>query len=119
VDPSGSQWSDLAMAPVPKPRPRHATFLKAWRVHHGLTQETAADRIGCDRTLLGRIERGKVPYNQAFLEAAADAYQCEPADLLMRDPNSPIWTILDNLQQLSAADQERVAKIVQAFREAA
>jgi transcriptional regulator with XRE-family HTH domain len=120
VDHSEESWCDpVAMAPVPKPRPRHATFLRAWRKHKGLTQEKAADRIGCDRTLLGRIENGKVPYNQMFLEAAADAYECEPADLLMRDPKSPIWTVMDTIRQLSPADQERVVKIVETFRDAA
>lgn len=105
------------MAPVPKPRPKHLTFLKQWRKHRNLTQEKAADRIGIDRTTLGRIERGLVPYNQIFLEQAADAYRCEPADLLMRDPKNPIWTLMDTVRGLSPVQQKQVAGIIRGYIE--
>lgn len=103
------------MAPVPKPRPASRHFLRAWRKHKDITQEVAASRIGIDRTTLGRIENGKVPYNQQFLEAAAAAYGCEPADLIMRDPNSPIWTLLDSVRKMSSAQQRQVAHIIKGF----
>lgn len=56
--------------------------------------------IGIDRTNLSKIERQQVPYNQALLERAAEAYHCEPADLIMRDPtrgDAP-WSILEQLK---------------------
>jgi hypothetical protein len=37
----------------------------------------------------------------------------------MRDPKSPIWTVMDTIRQLSPADQERVVKIIETFRDAA
>jgi transcriptional regulator with XRE-family HTH domain len=62
------------------------TFLKQWREYRQLTQEQAAERIGMDRSNLSRLERGDIPYSQGVLEAAADAYSCEPWDLLNYDP---------------------------------
>jgi transcriptional regulator with XRE-family HTH domain len=105
------------MAPVPKPRPKHKTFLRQWRQYRELTQEAGASRIGIDRTTLSKIERGQVPYDQALLERAADAYRCEPADLLMRDPESPIWTLLDAVRKLPEPQQKLVAGIIKGFIE--
>lgn len=106
------------MAPVPKARPKGRTFLRAWRVHRGLTQEQAAARVDRDRTTLSKIERGKVPYDQALLEGLAEAYRCEPADLIMRDPKSPIWSILDALRELTPEQQDQIAQIVSTFNKA-
>lgn len=77
---------------------RRRTFIKHWRVHRGLTQEALADRVGMSPGNLSLIERGLQNYTQETLEALADALQCEPADLLMRDPSDPdaIWSIWDH-----------------------
>lgn len=78
------------MPPVKKrPHSRAATFLREWRLHRQLSQQRAAERIGIDYTTLGRIERGKLPYNQDLLERAAAAYGCEPFELLSTDPLKP------------------------------
>lgn len=74
--------------------------------------EEAADRIGIDRTTLGRIEARKLPYNQDFLEKAELAYGVDLADLLITNPFKPqnpeppklIW------EQLRAAPQEVQAR---------
>lgn len=54
--------------------------------------------IGVDRSMLSKIETGKMNYNQQFLEAAADAYNCSPVDILMRDPTDPegIWSLWEH-----------------------
>jgi transcriptional regulator with XRE-family HTH domain len=67
-------------------RPRRQTFLREWREYRDLTQDQAAEKIGIDRSTLSKIERGRVTYNQPFLEATADAYRCTPADLISRKP---------------------------------
>jgi transcriptional regulator with XRE-family HTH domain len=103
------------MAPIPKPRPKQKTFLRAWREYRGLSQEAAASRIGIDRTTLSKIERGKVPYDQALLERAADAYSCQPADILMRNPSSPIWTLLDVVRDLPEFQQKQIIGIIKGF----
>jgi len=74
-------------------------FIREWRKHRHLTQEQLAERIGVDRGYLSKIESGKRRYDQSFLEAAADALRCDPADLIVRDPTDPqgLWSIYDQL----------------------
>jgi transcriptional regulator with XRE-family HTH domain len=78
------------MAPRKKPpHDRSPTFLRDWRKFRELTLEAACERFDIDRTTLGRIEKGQLPYNQDFLEKAALAYGCEPQDLLSINPRAP------------------------------
>ena len=62
------------------------TYLREWREFRGLTQEQAAERFGIDRSHLSKVERRQVPYSQGLIEAAADAYNCEPKDILGVNP---------------------------------
>lgn len=106
------------MPPRARPkRKRQRTFLRQWREHRHLTQEQVAERLHIDRTTLSRIERGVSPYDQDFLEAAAYAYMCEPADLIMRDPtrDDAIWSIADQLKSVPPDDQERVRAVISAM----
>lgn len=100
-------WHPLRMA-----KQRH--FIKSWRKHRGLTQEQLAERVGVDRSYVNKIENFKKRYDQPFLEAAATALMCEPADLIMRDPSDPaaIWTIWD---QIPATERDQAAKVLQTF----
>lgn len=113
------------MAPVPKPkRARQRHFIKEWRKHAGLTQERAAERVFMSRENYGKIENGKVPYDQDFLELAAQAFNCTAADLLMRDPSKPdaIWSIWDNLkpaQRNEALDYLQFLKAMAAKKDSA
>lgn len=68
---------------------RAPTFMREWRLYRGLTQEDAAERVQLDRTTYNRIENGKLPYNQDFLEKLALSYGCDPADILTIDPLKP------------------------------
>lgn len=43
-------------------------------------------RVDMSRENYSKIEAGKVPYNQDFLEQAAYALNCSVSDLLERDP---------------------------------
>ena len=93
---------------------RQRIFLREWRKHRGITQEQLAERLDIDRTIISKIETGKLDYHQHFLEAAAAALACEPADLLVRDPTGPdaIWSIWDRIPQ---ADQPKARAVLQAF----
>lgn len=73
-------------------------FIRAWRKHRNLTLEQLADRLGVTHGALSQLERGITNYTQPMIEALADALQCEPADLIMRDPSDPdgIWSIWDH-----------------------
>jgi len=93
--------------------PRH--FIKEWRKHRSLTQEQLAERIGIARSYLTKIERGTRRYDQPFLEAAADALRCEPADLIMRDPTAAesIWSIWE---QLTPTERAQADAVIRALR---
>jgi len=85
-------WAHLV--PMSQRRP---IFLRQWREYRGLSQERLAGRIGISKGQLSKIEKGNRQYTQDFLEAAAEALECSPADILMRDPTDPdgIWSIWD------------------------
>lgn len=100
------------MAPIKKPRPRlRRTFLKEWREFRQLTQEQAADRLNMDRSNLSRAERGEIPYSQPLLEAAAEAYNCEPWDILNVNPQKE-GDVVDLTSILKQATPEDRAAIV-------
>jgi transcriptional regulator with XRE-family HTH domain len=105
---------------MPKARPKvprpTRTFFREWRKFRGYTQEQAAEMIGIDQSGLSRLERGS-PYNQAFLEAAAAAYRCEPADLLIRNPLIPdaVWSITDNLRKADPDELPRIKSVIDAL----
>lgn len=71
---------------TPKKPELRRTYLREWREFRGLTQEQAAERFGIDRSHLSKVERRQVPYSQGLIEAAADAYNCEPRDILGVNP---------------------------------
>lgn len=89
-------------------------YIKAWRLHRGLTQVQLAERIGMDRSYLANIENGKRRYDQPFLEAAAEALRCEPADLIMRNPADPegIWSIWDQLEPVERIRLVEMGKVL-------
>jgi transcriptional regulator with XRE-family HTH domain len=109
------------MPPIKRPaHHRRRTFLLEWREYRELTQEDAADRVGVDRTTLGRIEAGKLPYNQDFLEKLAFAYMCEPTDLLSVNPRfrDPPTLIYEKLRAAPREMQDRAVAIIDAMLKA-
>jgi transcriptional regulator with XRE-family HTH domain len=98
-------------------KPRH--FIRQWRKFRGLTQVRLAERIGQTHGAISQLERGLVGYTQPTLEALAEALQCEPGDLITRDPSSEIWSIWDQVRKLPPEEQKRVVAIVQALQNAA
>ncbi len=93
---------------------RRRTFLREWRKYRNLTQQQLADRIDASTGLISQIENGQTAYTQGTLEALADALQCEPADVLMRDPTDTgaIWTIWDQAAPDQKRQIEEVARII-------
>ena len=106
------------MSPVPKqPHERQRHFLKEWREYRNLTQQTAAARLDIDQSTLSRIERRQIPYDQDFLEQAAAAYNCNVADLIMRNPldKSAPWAILETVKKLPKHRQTDAVRIIRAL----
>lgn len=89
---------------------RRPIFLRQWRKHRGLTLEQLAERLYMNHGALSKIERGKRPYTQDFLERAAEELSCEPADIIMRDPTDPeaIWSIWDRIEPVDRDTARRI-----------
>jgi len=83
--------------PYKNPQRRRRVFFREWRKHRGLTQDQVAERVGTTKTRVSLKESGKEPWDQDYLNALAHALQCEPVDLLIRDPTDPegIWSVWD------------------------
>lgn len=101
------------MPPVKRPiRQRRRHYIKEWREYRGLTQERVSERLGVSGTTWGRIETNRVPYNQDFLEEAANALGCEPWDLLNRNPFKA-GHVIDAESRFRSADDETKKQIAE------
>jgi transcriptional regulator with XRE-family HTH domain len=80
-----------------------------------LTQESAADRLGVSQSKLSRVESGRVPYDQDFLEEAAKAYGATPASLIMRNPllRDSGWSIDDKLLKATPEVRRQAFAVVE------
>ncbi|WP_158235394.1 helix-turn-helix domain-containing protein [Caulobacter sp. FWC2] len=89
-------------------------FIREWRKHRGLSQVQLAERVQINQGNLSRIEKGTRKYDQEFLERAADALGCEPADLLKVDPKAQaseeIWDFYDKMSSTQKAQVVEIAK---------
>lgn len=70
--------------------------------------------MGKTRPQVTKIINGKRPYTQAFLEAAAEYLETDPASLLMRDPSAPdsIWSLWDHAETGAREEIKRYAEFV-------
>lgn len=94
--------------------PRH--FIRQWRQHRGYTLEQLAEMVGVTHGALSQLERGLTNYTQPMLESLAEALRCEPADLIMRDPNLDTWSIWDQVRDMPEPERRRVVAIIDAMR---
>lgn len=82
-------------------RQRRRLFVKEWRKHRLLTQDQLAERAGVSQGMISQLEKTPpgTDYTGETLEKLAFALQCEPADLMMRNPLDPEapWSIWDSL----------------------
>jgi transcriptional regulator with XRE-family HTH domain len=95
-------------------RQRRPIFLKQWRKYRKLSAQKLADELGVVKSTVTRMEKGERPYNQDLIERAAEILECEPLDILMRDPHDPtgIWDVWDRIDE---ADRERALKVLEQF----
>lgn len=79
-----------------------------------MTLETASDAAGMTAGNLSAMERGAQGYTQAGLEALAEAYNCEPAHLLMVDPSrdDAMWSIWERAKEGERQMIQEVAKTI-------
>ncbi len=95
-------------------RQRRKIYLREWRKHRNATQERLAEYLHMSKGHLSKIENGERQYTQDFLEAAAEYLQCDPQDILMRDPTDPegIWSIWDRVKPV---DKEAALRMLSAL----
>jgi transcriptional regulator with XRE-family HTH domain len=91
------------------------TFIREWRKYHNLSQEKLADRVSITQAYLSKLETGRAGYTQELLEVLADALRCEPADLIMRPPDTDadirlIWSQLSPEKRKQALGMIRILK---------
>lgn len=79
-------------------RPRH--FIREWRKHRNMTQERLAALVEMSAPSISQIENGNQGYTQSTLERLAEALNCQPGDLLMRNPlvSDAPYGLLDSLK---------------------
>lgn len=107
-------------------RPLKPPYIAEWREYRNkMTQATLAARVedllgmSFSESTLSRIEQGKSPYNQRQLEAMAEALQCQPADLLNRNPllqDAP-RSLEDHLKKATPEKQREILRVVGAMLE--
>ena len=111
-------------APCMKMPPMAPSYLKEWRKHRHLTQDEVVGKLvefGDPKlpqtaASLSRIEAGKQIYTQRTLEALAGIYECEPADLLGRNPEKA-GDVIDMLARLSETQVRQIKAIIEALTE--
>lgn len=100
------------------PEIRH--YLREWRKHSHLTQSQVVARlidladpdIPTTEATLSRIETGKMIYNERMLNALAHIYDCEPWELLGRDP-AKAGELIDMVQHLSPHQREQAFAVIE------
>lgn len=100
--------------PHPKPRSLSKTYIRAWREFRDKTQAQCGEFVGISESQFNRIENGKSPYNQAFLELTAEYLETDVASLLMRDPSQPdaMWSLWDRASIGERKDIERLVRVI-------
>jgi len=94
---------------------RPTYYFKQWRKYRGLTQEMLAERIHATPSTISQLETGKQGFTNSTLEALAEALNCQPGDLLMRDPLNGIWSIQDQLLKAAPEKQKQIEDVVRAL----
>lgn len=103
------------MAPIPKPkRDRTKHFFREWREHRDLTQEQAIGRLGWSQSKISRIEAGLTPYNQDDVEAAAEAYRCEPWQIISVDPIKE-GEVVDLMRLIDDRNRDQAIRVLKAL----
>jgi hypothetical protein len=73
--------TEIEMAPVKRPplQQQHRVYFREWRefARPDLSQADVARLIGADHSSVQRLEAGKNPYTQWWLESLAVVYRCE------------------------------------------
>lgn len=101
-------------APPEPSSPNH--FVRNWRIHRGMTQETLAGLIGRSVSTISQLESGKQGPSLETLERIGKALNCRAGDLLSRDPKTD-GALLDIWDNLDPPGRRRALKMLSAMIE--
>lgn len=98
-------------------------YLKEWRKAAGKTQaqvvaalEAMEDpNLPTTEASLSRLENGRQPYSERVLLALSDVYNCEPWELIGRNPTKA-GEVIDLVAKLNEIEQERVRAYIEGMR---
>lgn len=96
----------------PKPQ-RQKLLLKKWRAYRSeMTQDQLAERSGLSQGLISQLENNSTDYSGETLAALAFALNCEPADLIIRDPTDTEapWSIWETLKPVEKRQAVEILK---------
>lgn len=101
----------------PRFKMKRKLFLREWRKHRNLTQDQLAERSSVTQGMISQLENGSTDYTGETLERLAHALDCQPGDLIMRDPTDTEapWTIWETL---SPVERRQAIGILQALKRA-
>lgn len=104
-----------------KPKARR-TFIREWRKYRGLSQDGLVDRVSevvdsFSKSSLSRLESGRQPYSQPILEALSIVLECEPQDLLTRNPKveDPAWDLFAQVRNASPQELAQISAVADAL----
>lgn len=108
--------ASMARQPYRKAKESHpGHFIREWREHRHLTQESVAARVEMSVPQISKLERGLQGYRQSTLEQFAQALGCEPGDLLRPPPTEARGELASFVVSL---DEARTLKALQILRAA-
>ncbi|GJL97671.1 MAG: hypothetical protein DHS20C06_14880 [Hyphobacterium sp.] len=90
-------------------------YLREWREFRGLTQEQAAARAGVSVSVLSRIESHQRPFRSEHLLGLANAYSCQPWELIGRDPSTTDGDISDLWARIRPEDRPQARRTLESF----
>lgn len=85
------------MAESPYPGFMHK-YLRAWREHRGLSQQTVGDKLRVTHSTISRWERGLMPISTSDLMKLAKVYEASTTQLLAAPQSSELVALLDKVQ---------------------
>lgn len=107
--------ANMARQPYRKAKETHpGHFIREWREHRNLTQESVAARVEMSVPQISKLERGLQGYRQTTLEHFAQALGCEPGDLLRPPPTGPRGELASFVIRLDEARALRALQILRA-----
>jgi transcriptional regulator with XRE-family HTH domain len=87
--------------------PAFPIYLRQWRTARGVTQAEIAAALGVNKSSISRIERGQRQYSRCTLEGYAVELECQPGDLISREPPTNVRPRQRNVLQKMLRDLDQ------------